>query len=614
MKLRKCRNRLLAFATAMAMVASLFHTGSFKTTKANATGINDAGVFLSQYSNGGGGGYCTLASNVNMLRRYALLRGDSDWSSITLASSKGSLWPGSMKLDYTYKNISVKCYMRDNGFVDMADKASFIAGQLASHPEGIVLYDHNTASCAGGQHAVLVTDYTDGVFYCADPADSNPVRKPMSSSIVKTIQQCEQYWIVVSGPVPTTEVPGDNPGSPYPIPSGNLTMGSRGDSVKWVQKFANDVLGAGIAEDGIYGNDTEYAVRYFQQNNGLTADGICGAQTTAKMLEVWRKTVVKHEPYGYLDAAQGTDDGKLYVYGWAVDNDDNDAQLRVHIYVGGPAGSKDVESYEVVANKYRKDVGDVIGRGAYHGFSDTITTSKKGTLKVYAYAINVGAGGNNMLDSSPKTVTIKTTTTTAVTTTTEKAKTTQAPTTAKPATTQAKTTEVATTRANATTKQPATTRQPATTKETVTTEQPRATTERQSATTEASVSNIDDDDTFDVEDFYVSSPSIKKLTNVKKRAIKLTVKQVNNADGYEYVIAKVTKKSLKSFKKEIKNADDDEISFAGAKYYSSKAFSVKLKSLKKNKKYAIAVRAYKIIDGEKYYSDYSSVKTIKIKR
>ena len=37
---------------------------------------------------------------------------------------------------------------------------------LAEHPEGIVLYDRRQP------HAVLLTDYTDGVFYCSDPAGS----------------------------------------------------------------------------------------------------------------------------------------------------------------------------------------------------------------------------------------------------------------------------------------------------------------------------------------------------------------------------------------------------------------------------------------------------------
>ena len=87
-----------------------------------------------------------------------------------------------------------------------------------------------------------------------------------------------------------------NPGSPYPIPSGNLKNGSRGDAVKWIQKFLNDVRGAGLAVDGIYGSGTTNAVKVFQQQNGLTVDGIVGNQTTAKMLSVWKSKIAQAAP------------------------------------------------------------------------------------------------------------------------------------------------------------------------------------------------------------------------------------------------------------------------------------------------------------------------------
>lgn len=79
-----------------------------------------------------------------------------------------------------------------------------------------------------------------------------------------------------------------NPGAPYPIPSGNVRYGNSGDSVKWIQTCVNEVLGAGIAVDGKFGNDTIYVVKQFQGTYGLTVDGIVGTGTTSKMLEVWR--------------------------------------------------------------------------------------------------------------------------------------------------------------------------------------------------------------------------------------------------------------------------------------------------------------------------------------
>ena len=115
------------------------------------------------------------------------------------------------------------------------------------------------------------------------------------------------------------------------------------------------------------------------------------------------------------------------------------------------------------------------------------------------------------------------------------------------------------------------------------------------------------------DEIEVEVPKFKKISNVKTRALRIRVAKVEKADGYEYIVAKVTTKTYKKFKKAIKLADD-EVSFKGAKTYSSKSNEVKLSGLKKHKKYAVAVRAYRFVDGDKYYSDASSVKCIKIKR
>ena len=56
-----------------------------------------------------------------------------------------------------------------------------------------------------------------------------------------------------------------------------LRKGSRGDDVKRLQGLL------GVAADGIFGNDTERAVKEFQRAKGLTADGIVGARTWAEL-------------------------------------------------------------------------------------------------------------------------------------------------------------------------------------------------------------------------------------------------------------------------------------------------------------------------------------------
>ncbi len=62
-----------------------------------------------------------------------------------------------------------------------------------------------------------------------------------------------------------------------------LKYGSQGNDVKDLQQKLNN-NGANLAVDGIYGENTESAVRNLQQEKGLTVDGIAGRQTMAALL------------------------------------------------------------------------------------------------------------------------------------------------------------------------------------------------------------------------------------------------------------------------------------------------------------------------------------------
>lgn len=74
----------------------------------------------------------------------------------------------------------------------------------------------------------------------------------------------------------------------FTLPSGEVDaavvkQGSRGTLVRTIQtKLKNWGYYAGSV-DGIFGSKTAAAVKYFQRRNGLTADGIVGRATAAKM-------------------------------------------------------------------------------------------------------------------------------------------------------------------------------------------------------------------------------------------------------------------------------------------------------------------------------------------
>ena len=68
-----------------------------------------------------------------------------------------------------------------------------------------------------------------------------------------------------------------------------LSQGSSGEQVKTLQRIQHAMgydLGTLNPFDGSFGAKTDAAVRAFQRDNGLTADGIVGQQTWNKLLGV----------------------------------------------------------------------------------------------------------------------------------------------------------------------------------------------------------------------------------------------------------------------------------------------------------------------------------------
>ena len=96
----------------------------------------------------------------------------------------------------------------------------------------------------------------------------------------------------------------------------------------------------------------------------------------------------------------------------------------------------------------------------------------------------------------------------------------------------------------------------------------------------------------------VKIKSLKKYKKGKKRGFIVTFTKNSSCDGYQVCYS--LKKNCKS----------------GNKYkniYSKYAYSEKVTGLKKNKKYYVRVRSFKEFNGKKYYSSWSSIKTVKVK-
>ena len=152
--------------------------------------IDEPQVFIKQdYSNG----TCTLASAAMMLRRAAILSGDENWAQINESSCRSAFWRGGLPYTFSYGDFSVDHDWLPGG----AANREVLAQVLAQHPEGVVILSY------GAHHGVLLTDCTDGLFYCADPAPSVPAgRMPIEQAWGTRVENSRAYWYITDPIVP----------------------------------------------------------------------------------------------------------------------------------------------------------------------------------------------------------------------------------------------------------------------------------------------------------------------------------------------------------------------------------------------------------------------------
>ncbi len=148
--------------------------------------VDDPQVFIKQSRSSG---TCTLASAAMMLRRAAILSGDESWAQITEDSCRAAFWQGGLPYEFSYGDMTV-----GHGWLPGGDaNREALAGILAQHPEGVVILSYSA------HHGILLTDCTDGVFYCADPAPSIPGgRMPIDQAWGTRVENSAAYWYLTS--------------------------------------------------------------------------------------------------------------------------------------------------------------------------------------------------------------------------------------------------------------------------------------------------------------------------------------------------------------------------------------------------------------------------------
>lgn len=91
------------------------------------------------------------------------------------------------------------------------------------------------------------------------------------------LRQVEE--VVESAPDVCSVLQGDLPATARPT---TLRRGMQGDQVRHLQEALRR-KGLNVGLDGVFGSETEAAVREFQASNGLSADGVAGPATWEKL-------------------------------------------------------------------------------------------------------------------------------------------------------------------------------------------------------------------------------------------------------------------------------------------------------------------------------------------
>jgi len=118
---------------------------------------------------------------------------------------------------------------------------------------------------------------TNYVTACNNVAKDGYATSPTyATTLLNTINKYKLYeWDAEALGKPAEKQPVQPAGDYYPT----LKKGDRNDYVLHWQKYLNQLGYHCGAEDGIFGNNTEIAVKEYQKAKGLTPDGIIGKNT-----------------------------------------------------------------------------------------------------------------------------------------------------------------------------------------------------------------------------------------------------------------------------------------------------------------------------------------------
>lgn len=159
-----------------------------------------------------------------------------------------------------------------------------IALRIGSQGSDVLLMQ-NYLNAIGRVYPTIPAVVADGIFGQATHSAVTAFQRQFGLTVDGVIGQVTWYKIVeVYNMLPPLQRP--------PYPGTSLSLGSRGDNVRTMQNFLNSIARVfpsipTVTADGIFGTNTQAAVKAFQSMFGLTSDGVIGVNTWNKISDVY---------------------------------------------------------------------------------------------------------------------------------------------------------------------------------------------------------------------------------------------------------------------------------------------------------------------------------------
>lgn len=193
---------------------------------------------------------------------------------------------GTSSLGYRWHNyFGMKAGSRWTGrSVNLSTKEEYTTGTLTAIRDNFRVYDSleagvsgyfdfiNTSRYANLKEAKTPREYLEFIKKDGYATSSTYVNTNMN---IISRYDLEKFDYIFQDELPVKV-------NPYKLSRKNLSLGSKGESVKWLQYELNR-HGANLVVDGIFGKQTKLAVLLFQKDNGLVQDGVVGVKTLAAL-------------------------------------------------------------------------------------------------------------------------------------------------------------------------------------------------------------------------------------------------------------------------------------------------------------------------------------------